>query len=201
MIQPIKYFDDPLLKDIPESATKFEFANVIIAILHREKKEFDLLIINKDTPGIYYHMFQEKGEIYFKKTYRLKNGEKKYEYIDLEKFTKKLSIILSEFFSKAEKIEINDERFVGKFVYFIVNHTIHLQEKTKKRVIFGQDYDMEKILFENIDKTFNKLGFTFDKDDKEKDMIFVNYGNIFCIDIKYLDELDNSNSDYFKNVS
>lgn len=197
MIQPIRYSDDPLLRDIPESATKFEYGNMIIAMLHPEKKEFDWLIINKETPDIYYHMYQEKGEIYFHKTHNLKNGRKKHEHIDLEKSMKKLGEILSNFFSKAEKIEINDRRFIGKSVYFLTQHQLYVQEKIKERVIFDQNYNVEEIPFEKIDKNSHKLGFVFDENNKEKDMIFVQNGNIFRIDVKYFEELDNSNSIVF----
>ena len=198
MIQPIRYSDDPILKEIPESAAEFEFENIKMVILHREKKEFDLLIINKETPGIYHHMFQEKGEIYFKRTQSFKNGTKKYEYIDLERSMKKLSEILSEL---VEKLEPNDGRFVGKLVYFIIIQQQFVKEKTEKKVVFGQNYDLERVLFEKIDKKLNRLGFTFDEDNKEKEMIFVKEGNIFCIDVKHLEELDNPNSSFSSKIS
>ncbi len=182
MIQPIRCLDDPLLKDIPESVTKFEYGNMIIVILHPEKKEPDWLIINKETPGIYYHMYQKKSKLYFHKTYNLKNGRKKHEHIDLEKSMKKLGEILSNFFSKAEKIEINDGRFVGKFVYFLTQHQLYVKGKTEEKVIFGQNYNVEDIPFEKIDKNFHKLGFVFDENNKEKDMIFVQNERIFHCD-------------------
>ena len=197
MIQPIRYSDDPLLKDIPDLTTKFEYGNMIITMLHPEKKELDWLIINKETPDIHFHMYQKKGELHFHKTHDVKNGRKKHEHIDLEKSMKKLGEMLSDFFSKAEKIEIDDERFVGKFVYFLTQHQLYVQEKTKESVIFDQNYNIEEVPFEKIDKKSHKLGFVFDENDKEKDMIFVQNRNIFHIDVKYFEELDNSNSVVF----
>jgi len=197
MIQPIKYSDDPLWKNIPETATRFEYGNIIIVILHPEKKEFDWLLINKENRDFYYHMYQERGEAYFHKTKILKNGRKKHESIDLEKSIKQIGEIVSEFFSKAEKVELNDDRFIGKIVYFLGQQKLYVQEKNKKKVIFGQNYDVDEISFEKIDKTSPKLGILFDENDKEKEMIFVQNGNIFRLDLKHFEELEKSNSTIF----
>jgi len=192
MIQPIKFNDDPLMKDIPETATKFEYENMIIVILHPEKKEFDWLIINKGTPGVYYHMYQEKGEVYFHKTY-FENGRKKRASIDIEKSMKRLGDMLSGLFSKVEKVELNDKRFEDEIVYFLLTHELHIKEKTKEKVIFGQNYDVKEVQFIKIDTMTNQLGFIFDENDKEKDMIFIKNGNIFRLELKHLEE-ENSNS-------
>jgi hypothetical protein len=39
MIQPLETSDNSILEDIPETATKFKYGNMIIAMLHTEKKK------------------------------------------------------------------------------------------------------------------------------------------------------------------
>ena len=95
MIQPIKS-NDPLMRNVSETVTRFEYEQFSIEILHQEKKELDLIIINKETPDIHYHLYQEKGEIYFHKTFHSKDGQEKWERLDIEKSTKKLKGVMLE---------------------------------------------------------------------------------------------------------
>jgi len=187
VIQPIRYSDDPLLKEIPDTVARFEYGNMVIVLLHPEKKEFDLIIINKENPEIHYHMYQEKGEVYFHKTHHFNDGRQKREPIDLEKSMIQVGEILSNLFSKAEKVDLNDQRFVGKLVYFLNQHKLNVQEIKKEKVIFDQNYNVEEIPFEKIDVTSHKLGFVFDENNKEKEMIFVQNGNIFRLDLKHFE--------------
>jgi len=192
MIQPIKS-DDPLMKNVPDTVTRFEYENVAIEIRHPEKKEMDILLIMKETPDIHYHIYQEKGEIYFHKTFHSKDGQEKHESIDIKKSLKKLEEVMSEVFSKAEKLDLNDSKFIGRKVYFLTHNEMNIEKQTKKKVIFGQEVEVEEILFEQIDKNFHKLGFLIDENDSEPDMIFINDGKIFRLNLDLIKQYENSN--------
>ncbi len=192
MIQPIKS-DDPLMKNIPDTVTRFEYENMVIEILHQEKKEFDLILIIKETPDIHYHIYQEKGEIYFHKTFHSKDGRERHESIDIEKSLKKLGEIMLEVFSKAEKIDLNDNRFIGRMVYFITHNEMNVEIKTKKKVIFGQEVQVDEVIFEEINKNFHKLGIIIDDNESEEEMIFINDGDIFRLNLELLNQYENSN--------
>jgi len=194
MIQPIRFSDDPLMRDIPETATKFEYGNMVIAMLHPEKKELDWLIINKENPQIHYHIYQKKGEVYFLKTHNFKTSRKKHELIDIEESMKMLGKMLTNLFSKAERIYLDDKRFANEVVYFLVEHKLYVKGKTKNKVIFDQNYDVEEVSFCKIDVICHKLGFVFDKNNNEKDLVFVQNGSIFRLEIKHFEEIQNFNS-------
>lgn len=193
MVLPIKFNDDSLMKDIPETATKFEYENIVFVISHPEKKEFDFLFINKEKPKIYYHMYQEKGDIYFHKTV-YENGVKKHYPVDIEKMIRVLGNILLEVFSNVEKIYITDSRFINELVYFQTIHPLHVQEKSKRKVIFGQLYEVEEIPFPKINLNLHKLGFIFDEDNRERDMIFVKDENIFRLELKHIQDTNDLES-------
>jgi len=192
MIQPLRFNDDPLLKDIPETALKFEYEKMIMIILHPEKKEFDWIVINKENPEIHYHMYQKKGEIYFHKTHHFKNGKKKYERIDLEKFMVQLREMLSNLFSKAEKLDLADSRFLGKKTILLTGNRLFIDESTSKKVTFDQDVDYDDTLFENIDVAKNSFGVVLDDEDNEIASIFVNNGVVYLLDLDKYEEFDDS---------
>lgn len=187
MIQPLRFNEDPLLKDFPDTAKKFEYENMIMVVLHPEKKEFDWIVINKENPGVHYHFYQEKGEIYFVITRHLKNGKKEHEHIELEKAMAGLSNVLSDLFSKAEKLDISDSRFAGKRAFMLTGTKLFIDNLIPKKVTFNQDVDYDDTLFENIDIAKNSFGVILDDDENEIATIFVNSGDVYRLNLEKYD--------------
>jgi len=92
-------------------------------------------------------------------------------------------------FSLTKQVELTEEKFLGKKTILVSNFKMEIQKSTNQKVEFGQLYDQDETLFENIDVSKNAVGSIWD-DVKETHMVFVQNGLVYVIDLVDLDKID-----------
>ena len=110
--------------------------------------------------------------------------------INFEQFGQSLSNIFTELFSNAQRLTLDDSRFVGKQTIMIISQRMVVENTTAKKVNFDQHVEYEESLFEDIDVSENRMGVICNENGNELCMIIVNDGQIFKIDLDSIDSKD-----------
>ena len=174
-------------KQIPETAREFRFGNIIIKLTKSKNNTYGLIIKNTENPKFHHTLVaKDKPELHFTKE---SDGiiPNQHNPIDFEQFGKSLSDMMTELFSNAQRITLDDPRFTGKNTVMIISQKMIVENSTAKKVNFDQEVEYEESLFEDIDVSENRIGVICDKNGDELCMIIVNDGQIFQIDFDSLD--------------
>ncbi len=176
-----------LSKQIPKTAKEFRFSNMVLKITKSKNDTYGLIIKNTENPKFHHTLIaKDKPELHFTKE---SDGitPNQHNWIDFEQFGQSLSNMITELFSNAQKLALDDPRFMGKNAVMIISQKMIVENSTAKKVNFDQEVEYEESLFEDIDVSENRMGIICDDDGNELCMIVVNAGQIFQIDLDSLD--------------
>lgn len=177
-------------KQIPKTAREFRFGNMLLKITKSKNNTYGIIIKNTENPKFHHTLVaKDKPEFHFTKE---SDGivPNQHGNIDFEQLAQTFSNIVTEMFSNAQKITLDDLRFTGKLTVMFVSQKMIVVKSTVKKVNFDQEIEYEESLFEDIDVSENKMGIVCDDDGNELCMIIVNNGQIFQIDLDSLDSKD-----------
>jgi len=178
-------FEDDFAKLFTEKTKKIRFGNIIISILKPKSKSVGLLFKNLDNPDYHLTLFFNQGrpELHYTDE---KTKEK--QWINIQEFQGELARWFHEVFSNAEKIEVNDPRFVGMDVRFISKVNLQVTDSSKREIIVGDNYKTEMKKFENINEIQeDAVGVIIDEDGKEKELLFLKSGDVYKIDLSSIE--------------
>ena len=180
--------EEKLAKVIPKTVKEFRFANGIVKITKTNGKPSGILIINTENKiKTHHHIYFNNDQAHFHETLEQK-GTNIHRPIKYEKFLETLGKALQEMFSLARQVELTDQRFVGKTTILASNIEMYIEKSTNKKVEFGQMYDEDESVFENIDVVKNSVGSIWEKNE-ETHMVFVKNGLVYVIDLEELEEI------------
>lgn len=190
--------DDELFGQIPNSAKEFRFANFVIKLTgYRNGVPTGYIMKNTESQNEHYHIYRDQQEQHLHKTLEGKDGSKNEHIpINIEDMLQRLGLMLSMMFSQFNRINMDDNHFIGKKVIFISKPEMFVEKATSKKVFFEQEYDEYQMLFEEIDITRNWFGAVYDENDVETHMIVVKDGQIFTLDLQKLE----ADSEYFEKI-
>lgn len=185
---------DDLVQNIPKTAREFRFGNMILIITKSKQGTYGFVIKNKDNPKHHYTLVAKDKPDFHYTTESKGNNPNQHQHLDLEYFSQELGKEIERVFSSAKKIKLDDVEYHGKKILILHSQKMVISEKTRKKVIFDQEIEYEEIFFENLDTSENYMGFVFDDNDQEQEILIVQNGEIFIIDIDVF-EPENSNLD------
>lgn len=178
---------EELSKQIPQTAREFRFGNILLKLTKSKNDTYGLIIKNTENPKVHHTLVaKDKPELHFTNE---SDGiiPNQHNWIDFEQFGKSLSDMMTELFSNAQRITLDDPRFTGKPVVMLVSQKMMVVDSTRKKVNFDQEVEYEESLFEDIDVSENRMGVICDDDGNELCMILINDGQIFQIDFDSID--------------
>ena len=191
--------NEELAEEIPKTAREFRFDNMVLKITKSKNDTYGLVIKNTENPK-HHHTFvleEENPSLHYTKESDgiTPNTQK---HIDYKQFQQSLADILHSIFSSAQKITLDNPRLVNKQTIMFVSQKMILSQKTAKKVIFDQEIEYEESLFQDIDTSENRLGFTLNEKGEEQCMIIVQNGEIFKIDVEQFDSNDCETNEVFR---
>jgi len=175
--------NEELAQEIPKTAREFRFDNMLLKITKSKNDTYGLMIKNTENPK-HHHTFvaeEENPSLHYTKESDGKTPNIQ-KHIDYHQFQQSLADILQGIFSSAEKITLDNPMLADKQTLMFVSQKMIISKKTTKKVIFDQEIEYEESLFQDIDTSENRMGFTIDENDLEQCMIIVQNGEIFKID-------------------
>ena len=181
---------EELSKQIPETAKEFRFGNVFLKITKSKNGTYGIIIKNTENPKVHHTLVAKtKPEFHFTKE---SDGitSNQHNWIDFEEFEQIFSNMMTDVFSNAQKITLNDPRFTGKSTVMLVSQKMIVEKSTRKKVNFDQEIEYEESFFEDIDVSENRIGIICDDNGNESCMIIINDGQIFEIELDSLDSKD-----------
>lgn len=182
---------EELAEEIPKTAREFRFDNMLLKITKSKNDTYGIVIKNIENPK-HHHTFvaEEKNpSLHYTKESDgiLPNTHK---HIDYQQFQQSLADILQDIFSSAQKITLDNPMLEDKETIMFVSQKMIISKKTNKKVVFDQEIEYEESLFQDIDTSENRIGFTLNEKGEEQCMIIVQNGEIFKIDVEQFDSKD-----------
>jgi len=182
-------FEDELKKHLSEKTRTIRYGNLIIKILNPNSDSPGMLVKNIEQPHIHYHIFAKDGKPYFLTTFEDATEEEKHKIIDIQKFQGELAKFFYDTFSKREKIELDDPRFVGKKIRFVSKVNLEVYDVNKKEITIGDNYEETLKNFENINEIQeDAFGVLLDDDGNESEILFLKSGDIYKLDLSSIEE-------------
>lgn len=175
-------------ESISKTAKEFRLNNFMVKLTKTNGEPSGFIFKNTEKyDDTHYHVYQKDNQAFFHQTLEQK-GQNSHYPIEHEEMIKKIGKSLEQIFSLAKQIELTDNRFVGKSTILVSNFEIYVKESTNKKVEFGQIYDQDETVFENIDVAKNAVGSLSDND-QETHMVIVQNGLVYVINLDELDKL------------
>ena len=191
--------NEELGQEIPKTAREFRFDNMLLKITKSKDDTYGLVVKNTENPK-HHHTFvlEEKNPSlhYTKESDGITPNIHK--PIDYQQFQQRLSDILRSIFSSAQKVTSDNPMLADKQTLMFVSQKMIISKKTAKKVQFDQEVEYEESLFQDIDTSENRIGFTLDENGVEQCMIIIQNGEIFKIDIEQFDSKDWEMNEVFR---
>jgi len=171
-----------LEREIPNTAREFRFDNMVLKIT-KKNDTYGFVIKNIENPKHHHTMIADKQPSFHYTKESDGVAPNTHQPIDYQKFQHRLVEILQDIFSTAQKVNVSDPRFANKHTLMFVSQRLFIVKKTAKKVVFDQEIEYEESLFQDIDTSENRMGFTVDENGSEECMIIVQNGDVFKIDV------------------
>jgi len=172
---------DDLTKEIPQDAQEFRYENMFMKITKsHDGTPTGFIAKNIEEPYVHYHIYVKDDKPYFLQT--VEGPQKEHLPIDMEKALQVLARYLERVFSKAEIIQKDDKRFVGKEIVLFHRFDLQVDKIKGKEAHLAHNYELNIVNFEELDITRNWMGGIQDENYNETHMIFCKDGRIILID-------------------
>lgn len=187
-----------LTMQIPKTAREFRFGKMILIITKSKQGTYGFVIKNEEDPK-HHHTLVAKNEPDFHYTQESDGiTPNQHQSLDYESLLANIGKSLQSIFSTAQKIELDDSRFTRKNVLMLISQKIIIAEKTPKKVIFDQKIEYKESMFEDIDTSENCMGVVFNENGEEQNMLIIQNGDIFIIDLDNFEPENSKINDVFR---